>query len=99
MANSMLDEIRLAQRNKAKASQEDPEPTQDEADSVDNQTATDGSQESTAQGRRLPDAPDEKPDEDLDVTVEMQPGGAQTTRAVVKDTEKKDMTPPARPRR
>ena len=45
MANSMLDEIRLAQRNKAKASQEDSEPTQDEADSVDNQTATDGVQE------------------------------------------------------
>lgn len=99
MANSMLDEIRLAQRNKAKAPQEDPEPTQSEADSVDNQTATDGSQEGTAQGRRLPDAPDEKPDEDLDVTVEMQPGGAQTTRTVVKDTEKKDMTPPARPKR
>lgn len=105
MANSMLDEIRLAQRmNKAHASQgetrpTDSQPTQDETDSVDNQTATDGGQESTASARKLPDAPEGKPDEDVDVTVEMQPGGATTTRAVVTDVEKKDMTPPARPRK
>lgn len=108
MANSMLDEIRLAQRNKVRASQGktqpvNPQPTQDETDSVDNQvgnqTATDGGQESTAQARKLPDAPEEKPDEDVDVTVEMQPGGATTTRTVVTDVEKKDMTPPARSRK
>lgn len=104
MANSMLDEIRLAQRNKARASRvdsepTDPQPTQDETNSVDSQTATDDGQESTAQARKLPDAPEEKPDEDVDVTVEMQPGGATTTRAAVTDVEKKDMTPPARPRK
>lgn len=99
MANSMLDEIRLAQRNKARSSQAEPEPTQDETDGVDSQTATDGTREGTAQERKLPDAPAEKPDEDLDVTVEMQPGGATTTRTAVTDVEKKDMTPPARPRK
>lgn len=104
MANSMLDEIRLAQRNKVRASQgdsqpTDPQPTQGETDGVDNQTATDGTQGGTAPARKLPDAPEEKPDEDVDVTVEMQPGGATTTRTVVTDVEKKDMTPPARPRK
>ena len=108
MANSMLDEIRLAQRNKVRASQgdsqpADPQPTQDETDGVDNQVdnqlTADGGQEGTVQARKLPDAPEEKPDEDVDVTVEMQPGGATTTRTVVKDVEKKDMTPPARPRK
>lgn len=104
MANSMLDEIRLAQRNKARASQAetrptDPQPTQGETDDVDNRTATDSGQEGTAPARKLPDALEEKPDEDVDVTVEMQPGGATTTRTVVTDVEKKDMTPPARPRK
>lgn len=104
MANSMLDEIRLAQRNKVRTSHvdsqpTDPQPTQDETNSVDSQTATDDGQGSTAQARKLPDAPEEKPDGDVDVTVEMQPGGTTTTRAAVTDVEKKDMTPPARSRK
>ena len=48
--------------------------------------------------RKLPDAPVPDEEADIDVTVEMQPGGAQTTRAVDDKREKPDMKPPTRRR-
>lgn len=107
MANSMLEQIRLEQRRKQMEETEAADVAvtdegeiggnQGEDPAVEDENPTD---ESVQEGRRLPDVPDKAIDEgDVDVTVEMQPGGAVTSRSATASKEKPDVRPPARVKR
>lgn len=97
MANSMLDEIRRKKPVVQEKPVDEREPSDNEENGAEDHVESDEtSTEAQPPHRRLPDAPEMEAEEDVDVTVEMQLGGTQTTRTSAKNTEKPDMELPKR---